>query len=139
MIEFKIHLKRHEDLLEEDASLSLGWFEIIVKGFSGHLFRDRYCMVFLSLGTLIEHLATLSEAPGRKERWVGEDHGTFAEMVHKKGILRLTVSEATIEIPFDQFQKTVLEEAKSFIVKCKTTNPSIRDESAFEDLVNLVQ
>ena len=138
MIEFTVHLKRQQDLLEEDASFSLGWFEASVEGFTGCFFREGYCMVFLTLGTLVEHLNELSKTSEGKARWVGEDHGAVVEMIRKKDVLELTVPEVTVRISFSQFREAVLKKAKDFVKQCLKINSSIQNESAFEDLVNSV-
>jgi hypothetical protein len=136
MIAFKIHLKEQQDLLEEDASLSLGWFEVSTKGFNGHFFRDGYCMVFLTLGTLLDQMNKFTEASKGKELWIGEDHGAVVEMARKKDVLELTTSEITMQVPFDEFKEAIVKETNDFIDQCENINPSILSESAFNDLVD---
>ncbi len=139
MIEFRVHAKRQQDLLEEDASLSLGWFELSVKGFTGCFFREGYCMIFLTLEALIGHLNNLSATQKGKERWVGEDHGAVIEMIRRQDVLELAISETVVHVPFSQFKEAVLKMAKDFAEQCLKTNPSIENESAFEDLVDSVR
>jgi len=136
MIAFKIHLKDQQDLLEEDASISLGWFEVATKGLNGHLFRNGYCMVFLTLGTLLEHMNNLDKASNSKVEWIGEDHGTIVEIVRKNDMLKLTTSEIIIQVPFNEFKDAIVKETKDFINQCERINPSIISESAFDDLVS---
>ena len=50
----KIFFSRQEDLLEEDASLSLGWLSITENGVEVSFFKKRLCMIFLTLGSLLE-------------------------------------------------------------------------------------
>lgn len=135
MIAFKIHLKEQQDLLEEDASLSLGWFEVSTKGSNVHLFRNGYCMVFLTLATLLDHMNKMAKASNSKEEWIGEDHGTVVKMARKEDMLELLTSEIIIQLPFNEFRNAIVKETKDFINKCENINPSILNESAFDDLV----
>ena len=137
MIEFKIQIQQPKNLLEEDASFSLGWFEFSVKGFTGCFFRDKYCMVLLTLGNLIEHLDALRRAQKAQERWVGEDHGATIQMTREKDVLELCVAEVVIHVPYQPFKTAVLNTAKTFMDECINLNPSIQQESAFEGLTNV--
>ncbi len=139
MITFKVHMKQQEDLLEEDASLSLGWFELSMKGANVEFFRDGYCLVFLTLDSLIEHLYALEGKKNSEKRWVGEDHGTVVKLSREKVMLSMATPEGKIFLPFDQFKDAVVQESKDFVNSCLKANPSIKDESAFQDLFHSVE
>jgi hypothetical protein len=139
MIAFKIHVKQQEDLLEEDASLSLGWFELSMKGANIELFRDGYCLVFITLDSLIEQLNALEGKKNSEKRWVGEDHGTVIKLSRDKIMLSMATSEGKICLPFEQFKDAVLQESKNFVDSCIKANPSINTESAFQDLLHSVE
>ena len=134
MITFKVHMKQQEDLLEEDASLSLGWFELSMKGANVEFFRDGYCLVFLTLDSLIEQLNALEDNKNSEKRWVGEDHGTVIKLSRDKIMLSMATPEGKIFLPFDQFRDAVVQESKVFVDSCLKANSSIKDESAFQDL-----
>jgi hypothetical protein len=51
-MEFKIIFNNPDELLEKDASLSFGYFDICSKDLKVSLFFERSCIVFLTLSSI---------------------------------------------------------------------------------------
>lgn len=132
-IDFKIHWANPEDVYTENASLSLGWFELCYRGFTICFFKDGYCMIFLNLITLIEYLVSNKETINPYD-WVGEDHGAIIRLSKQGSSLDLMNPDVSIKIDYPSFKQAVLQAAISFKASCLQENPSIRKEGTFMDL-----
>ena len=133
-MKLEIFVFRDEDLIEEDASLSLGWFSFKEKGMEISFFKEGLCMVFLTLTSLLEIMQKVEMKKGEALKWVGEDNGAIAQIYLKDKNLWMSMGDSYFVHPFTVFKKAVLSSINNFLIDCMTKNKSIVNESAFKDL-----
>ena len=137
----KINLKvdKEEDLLEENASYSLGWIEIVDRAKEISLFKDNLCMVFLTTGFLIEHIKQLETKKAIKLEWVGEDYGAVFNLSIINRRLCIEDTSFSIYLNYQDFKTALIESIRDFLKHCLVLNPNIQYESAFIDLQTAVR
>jgi hypothetical protein len=133
-MEINFKLFRQEDLLEGNASYSLGWIEILDGAKEINLFKDNFCMVFITGSCLADYIQHLAEKKVKKIRWVGEDHGGTFILSVENSELCIQDEDSKILLDFQRFQSSLIEGINSFLEYCLQVNPNINEESAFIDL-----
>lgn len=133
-MQFIIKIQEELQLYEEDASLSLGWFEIIEKDFSILLFEKRHCMVFITLTSFIEAIEVLSGKAKGETRLVGEDNGKVFKLVKTGNDIELVGKRLSLKLNFSSFKSSILDTLSNFLIHCETVNKGIVQESAYIDL-----
>ncbi len=134
---FKICLSENHYEADENSSLAFGWFELNKSELTVYFFRDRKCMVFLTLYTLIESLLKL-KIKNETQRWVGEDNGKVFFLNKQKTMLTIEDKDVKLTTDFSVFLDAVVAEAKSLLRDSKTRNPDIIEEGPYIDLESLV-
>jgi len=129
-----IYVFRQEDLLEEDASLSLGWLSFKDKGVEISLFREGMCMIFITLTSLLEAIKKLEDKGEKKIKWVGEDNGAVIQFFLEKDNLWMSIGDFSFILRFKDFKKEIVDAIYKFKNDCVSKNESIAKESAFKDL-----
>ena len=129
-MDFKIVFDNDTELLEKDASLSCGYFEVIVKGLKISFFSEGSCMIFLTLDTLIYFF----DSDKKSFRWVGEDNGKFFTITKKKGLLEIKDKEIAVLLDYKNFEAAARAAAIQLLTDAQNANSSITTEGAFMDL-----
>ncbi len=137
IINIKVH--DEEDLVEEDASYSLGWIEIVDRAKEISFFKDKLCMIFITTTFLMEHIKELEKQKNLKLEWVGEDYGAFFNLSINKNQLRLEDKNFSVYVDFQEFKIALLDSVRQFMKHCLEINPNIENESAFIDLQTVAQ
>lgn len=125
---------QEEDLLDENASYSLGWIEIVDKAKEISFFKDKLCMIFLTTSGLIDDIQRLESKKVREVRWVGEDHGSVFILSVNNTDLCIKDDNAKIFLNLQNFKSSLFEGVNSFLEYCSVINSEIQKESAFIDL-----
>lgn len=136
MMEFKIIVEESQ-LQGDDASLSLGWFKIVERDFTIHLFSERHCMVFITLTSFLEVIEALKGRRKGEGRLVGEDNGKVIKVLKENDVIELIGESLTFKTNFNLFMKSTIRAAGDLINHCKKTNKNIVKESAFKDLLSV--
>jgi hypothetical protein len=131
---FEALFQRDADLLENDATLSLGWFELRSGEMTLSLFNRRLCMVFISLTDLLHWLHSKDLATGGVFNWVGCDNGAAFSLRFSKDLLEIACSSFRCLVDFQQFKMAVSAGAISLLEGSRERNPQIVAESAYVDL-----
>ena len=126
-----------QNLTEEGASLSLGWFEFYHNGLSISFFKERKCMLFLTLTNLIDFLS--SENVNNSFKWVCEDDGSVYVLKRKDKYLQIENRSVLIKINYDLFKSVVFDASLNMKNNILSKNPHIREEGAFIDFENSVK
>jgi len=128
-----IFIHNENDIYEVDASISLGWFEITSEETVIYFFKQRLCMVFLTLNRLMEYLRNAAQR-NKDFQWVGEDNGYFYRLNLKKDRLEISFEEFVINVDFEKFKRAIIKSVDSFLEITRSKNVSIINESAYIDL-----
>lgn len=134
MMEFKVRLDKELELYEEDASLSLGWFNLKEKELEVSFFSTGYCMVFITLSSLLDLLYNMSGKNKSESKWIGDDNGVVFNLKKKGETIELSGNSISLSLEYDAFKNAVFIEATRLIDHCKNVNKNIGNESAFIDL-----
>jgi len=126
----EFHWPREQDLLEKDASVTLGWMEFFFDGLTISVFKEKQCMVVLTVTTLLEYL---SQQSAHKFDWVGEDGGDTLTLKKKNNTLTISNKVVTVEVGFSEFKALVVGASKKLLERLKRDNPMVSLESAFID------
>ena len=135
-MQLTIHFVTDSDQYSADASLSIGWITLSAKDVEISFFRERGCMIFLNLTTLLEIVKDLN--PGRVSEWIGEDNGSIVRISLVKNELCFESGLVRLFVPLGEFKRTVKHDLTNFLKKCVSINRDIERESAFIDLVTTV-
>ncbi len=119
------------DLKQMDASLSYGWFEFCFDHLSISFFKERGCMVFLTITTLIDFLST--QKKNDRFSWVGEGNGRQYYFIKEGENIILQDKSNLLKVSFSKFRDIVLESSMALRDSMVTANPSIKTEGAFSD------
>lgn len=133
---FKIKFEDFEELKNEDASLSFGYFEFNTVDFKVSFFEERHCMVFITLSSLLDFL-NRELKKGMQYKWIGDGNGTAIMVkVINKGRLEFTLDRISFCVDIKDFTKAVYIELNSFLSKCIGLNPEVQTESGYVTLKN---
>jgi hypothetical protein len=127
---FHIILQNEHELLGEDAHLICGYFELGETDFSLNLFKDRSCMVTLTLYTICDFLVTNHQ----EFRWVGEDNGKYYILKRQKNNLKITTKEFEVVFNLLKFKEALKNCLFEFLSNCKNINQDIVNQGGFIDL-----
>jgi hypothetical protein len=133
-MEINFKLFRQEDLLENNASYSLGWIEILDGAKEINLFKGNLCMIFTTVSCLADYIQDLAEKKVSRTRWVGEDNGSIFVLSIENGELCIQDEDSKILLNFQKFKLSLIEGIDSFLKYCSKVNRNIHRESAFMDL-----
>lgn len=121
-------------LMEEDASLSLGWFEFYFDRLSVSFFKERSCMVFITITSLIDFLS--SETDNNSFEWIGEDSGEKYLLRRNGEVLQIQNSITSIIMSYNLFESIVFDASLNLKNSISMKNPHIKKEGAFIDFEN---
>lgn len=124
-----------QQLIQEDASLSLGWIEIETDSYSIPLFEERLCMLFLTLCDLMEFLSSNK----LDFDWVSVDGGDIYSLLKIKDLLVIRNESIKFEVDYGAFLKALIDTSNNTIEHILKINPSINKESAFIDFKNCLK
>ena len=131
------HWQSDQDLLEKDASLALGWLEFVFNQLTVCFFKQRLCMTFLTVTSLIDFLT--EGATNKEFRWVGEDGGDVYFLTRRASLLTVNHGQAELTVEYELFKYAVYEACKDIEEHAQQLNPSIKSESAFIDFSNAMR
>jgi hypothetical protein len=128
---FKIILKNEHELLEEEAHLICGYFELGETDFSINLFKDRSCMVMLTLSEICDYLISNSQ---KSFNWIGVDNGKYYVLKRQKENLTISTKEFDVTFDLSIFKNALKKCLFTFISYCKNVNQDIVNQGGFIDL-----
>lgn len=127
---FKIILQNEHEILGDDGHLACGYFELEENDFSINFFKDRSCMVFLTLYSICDFLSN-----NKKElRWVGEDNGKFFILTKQKDKIVVTSKEFEVKFKLNSLIDAIKNCLFDFMAYCKILNNDIVNQGGFSDL-----
>ncbi len=129
---FNIILQNEHELLDEDAHLICGYFELGETDFSFNMFKDRSCMIMLTLSEICDFLINNSQ---KTFNWVGIDNGKSYTLKRQKEYLRIITREFDITFNLLAFKDSLKICLSNFISDCKSVNKDIVNQGGFKDLV----
>lgn len=124
-----------EQLVEEDASLSLGWIEIQTENYNYSLFEQKLCILIITLCDLLEFLSSNKV----NYDWIGVDGGDIYLLTKKKSVLVIQKEDITFQIDYDAFVNAIIDTTNSTIQHLSQVNSAVKGESAFIDLLNCLE
>ncbi|MBD2501665.1 hypothetical protein [Anabaena azotica] len=117
-----IKLDNEENLIGDNASYSLGWIEIVDRAKEIYFFKDKLCMIFITITFLLEHIKTLETQKHLKLEWVGEDYGAVFNLSINSNQLCIEDKNISIFLNFQEFKMAVLESVRQFLKYCLEIN-----------------
>ncbi len=134
MVSFRIMPQHTEELKSEGAGWIAGHFEVGEIDCTICLFKDRHCMLMLTLKELLDYLLVIDRYEGKRIGWMGMDNGKSIALKKQKGIFSIEGEYFNAQFHFKDFRTAVLNESNRFVNHCKIVNPLIEMEGAFIDL-----
>ncbi len=122
------HWKSAQDLLEKDASLSLGWLEIISTEQRIMLFSEKLCMLLPTVEGMIRFLVNAKKGHGIFQ-WVGEDGADIYPVEIRKQTIKIN------GVVFDliAFKKALCQACDALNNYLQNHNPHARSEGFYLD------
>ena len=133
--DIKLNWLFSEQLLQEDASLSLGWIEIKTQNKDFLLFEKNLCMLFLTLSDLLEFLSNNN----RSFNWVGVDGSDIYSLTKYREILIIQKEGEKLILDYTSFRESIIKTSTNLINYLLKNNSRVKEESAFIDLSNCLE
>nr|WP_181718209.1 hypothetical protein [Psychrobacter sp.]QJS05088.1 hypothetical protein [Psychrobacter sp.] len=133
--DIKLNWLFSEQLLQEDASLSLGWIEIKTQNKDFLLFEKKLCMLFLTLSDLLEFLSN----DNRNFNWVGVDGSDIYSLTKYREILIIQKEGEKFILDYTSFRESIIKTSTNLINYLLKNNLRVKEESAFIDLSNCLE
>lgn len=134
-MEIKYIFSNPEDLLEEDSSLSLGWFVMD----NINVFEHTKCMVIIAIADLAEGLKHLRKYKSGGFAWNPADNGETVLFQRSGNKISFRYKTQKKEIEFDLFYKSVYDSGNALATELFLFRHEVTTETAYIDLINTLK
>jgi len=121
-----------------DFQYSLGYFEIVNGKTTVSFFKNKKCMVFLTISDLYHVIEELEKDNSKELQWVGEDNGYSFRIVIQRESICFYGNDFNIEFMLKKLKKSLDKALKKTLIKMAKHNPEITEERYFLDLKSLL-
>lgn len=114
-------------IVDENFEYSLGWIEFKFKDNTLKLFSDSYCMVFITIESLILIIKRLKNRESEKEEWLAEDNGYTFILTYKKRKIVFERKDSRFSVKYKKLKKSIDNSVTKIYNKLVKSNPEIRN------------